>query len=414
MMRLRPGLGRVLGAAVMIAAFPGDGKAQGDAIRRAREAVRDRTPSVASLFGDEPAITTSIEDAKDGVPSLDGFEPEWYSPLQEMPHGQDGSILLLPGTYVMVAESYCLHPGTFGPQVGDGYLHTTWKGPKADLVTSLIARSADHPEVPQRQVQLLLWAIVERADMSKLDPDTKEAAVRLLTPAELLDLEGYKLGTVPDALRDRVLRSVPAPARRLLEAENEMRRLLGTADASYADVERVAVLSGAIPASEATFLVPKGRWSYHPAGFFIRYAPFSYSTLRIDIYYPEKFEIRRDASGRIISIGTPDGRHLRAGLRHESARAGRMEGGNGWRRKKFSGALRTACAALFAARSQCGDLACRAAAAARAHGRLSAPQPARRYPAPHEGRCEGGTPGTGAGGLRRPVGDPGCDRVSVT
>ena len=284
--------------------------AQIDALRRARDAARD-APTVATLFGKQPAITTTIDDARDGVAALDGFEPKSYSPMADMPRATGGTYLLVPGTYVLVTQSFCLKPGAYGPRTSAGYLHAAWKGEKAPLVSTLIARSVDHPEVPQRQVQLLLWAIVMRADMNQLYPETKQAALKLLTSAELLDLAGYKLGVVPDAVRERALQSVPEPARSALETENEMRRLLVSAETQYADIERVAVRDGALPANEAMMNFPDGRWSYHPSGFFIRYAPRSYTFMRVDIYYPDKFEIHRDGSGRITSVTKADGREIR-------------------------------------------------------------------------------------------------------
>ena len=66
---------------------------------------------------------------------------------------------------------------------------------------------------------------------------------------------------------------MPEPARQIFEAEHELRRLLGSASATYADFEKVAVRTGAMPESEAGFIIPMGRWSYHPNGFFIRYEP---------------------------------------------------------------------------------------------------------------------------------------------
>ena len=168
---------------VLAAVLATEARSQVDAIRRARDAARDATTNVASL-GKEPAITTTIDDARDGVAALDGFEPASYSPLADMPRAPGGTYLLVPGTYVLVTQSFCLKPGAYGPPTSAGYLHAAWKGEKASLVSTLIARSVDHPEVPQRQVQLLLWAIVMRADINQLYPETKQAALKLLTSAE--------------------------------------------------------------------------------------------------------------------------------------------------------------------------------------------------------------------------------------
>jgi hypothetical protein len=312
MARSRP----LLLVAVAVPAFllaPLSGEAQLDALRKARDLVKDKLPTVDALFGRESPITTSLDDARDGVPSMDGFTPRAFSPTYEMPVGQDGTILLVPGAYAMRVKSYCLKPGTYGPQRGDGYLHTQWEGPKAELISDVIVRATYHPEVPQYSVQMLLWGILARTKMNNLQAEANRAAMVLLTPAELLAMNGYSLGVVPNALRDRVLKTVPGAARRVFEAENDMRRMLTSADAKYADMERVAVLSGTMPESEQTMFIPAGRWSYHPAGMFVRYEVFHYSNSRMDIYYPETVNIRRDGSGRIISVAAEDGRRFDAG-----------------------------------------------------------------------------------------------------
>jgi hypothetical protein len=190
--------------------------------------------------------------------------------------------------------------GTFGPQTGDGYLYTEWKGPKADLFKRVLQRHAEHRDVPQAQVQLILWAIIARTDMSRLQPETKVAAAKLLTPVEMADLLGYKLGVVPDGVRQRALQSAPAPVRELLEAENEMRRLLTSADTRYADMERVARTGTgrrrrAIHCPKRTLVLPPRR-ILHPL------PPIDILQRPRRHLLPGEVRARRDASGRIISI----------------------------------------------------------------------------------------------------------------
>ena len=286
--------------------------AQIGAIRKAAETARDRLPSVESLFGNGPVITTGLEDARDGVALLDDFTPRSYSPLMEMPRAQDGMLLLVPGAYVGMLQSFCLQPGTHGPQRGEGYLHAEWEGPRSNIVSTIITRYGEQNEVTQSSTQKLLWAIIARADLRKADRDVQLTAARLLTPAEILDLTGYSLNAVPAALARRVLQSTPDATRRLLVAENQLREMFSSAETSYAEYEQVAVNTGALPESEARYAIPWKRWSYHPAGYFIRYTarPREYYLMRVEIYYPEKVEIRRDASGRIISIASADGRRF--------------------------------------------------------------------------------------------------------
>lgn len=298
--------------AILVLLIPLSAQPQLGAIRKAAETARDRLPSVESLFGNGPVITTGLEDARDGVALLDDFTPRSYSPLMEMPRAQDGTLLLVPGAYVGMLQSFCLQPGTYGPQRGEGYLHAEWEGPRANIVTTIINRYGEQTEVTQSSTQKLLWAIIARADLRKADRDVQLTAARLLTPTEILDLTGYSLNAVPAALARRVLQSTPDATRRLLEAENQLRQMFSSAETSYANYEAIAVNTGALPESESRYAIPWKRWSYHPAGFFIRYTsrPREYYLMRVEIYYPEKVEIRRDASGRIISIASSDGRRF--------------------------------------------------------------------------------------------------------
>ncbi len=178
--------------------------AQVDAIRRARQSV-ERLPSLASLFGEGPAMTTTINDGQDAVPLLDDFKPTFFSPLGEMPLGRNGDILIAPGSYSMWVESFCLMPGTWGPQLGEGYVYTAWKGPKAELISAILQRYPDVRDVPQQHAQKLIWSILARAKFEQLDAGTKWAASKLLKPAELAELNGWGLSAVSNAIRDRVL-----------------------------------------------------------------------------------------------------------------------------------------------------------------------------------------------------------------
>jgi hypothetical protein len=52
-------------------------------------------------------------------------------------------------------------------------------------------------------------------------------------------------------------------------------------------MERVAVLSGAVPMGPGSQNVPSGRWSNHPDGYHIRYIPAAYSRTRVEIWVPQ-------------------------------------------------------------------------------------------------------------------------------
>ena len=295
-------------AALLIAVVSPTVRAQMDAIRRARAEVAGKLPSVSSLFGDKPPLSTSIDDALDGVPQLDGFEPAEFSPMEEMPRGTTGRFFLAPGAYTFDAEGFCLKAGTYGPTRGNGYLYAEFKGPKANVIRNILLRAYDHPSLSRADIQMLLWSILIQAKYDTWPPGVKSTAKAMLTQAELREVGSNGLDAVPEELKKRVLGSTPAPLRRVLEAENEMRRMLSGPNAAFEDLERVAVLAGEPPASELLDVVREGRWSYHPNGYFIRFHKDYYSLTRIQIYYPASFRIERDAKGRIISVTTADGR----------------------------------------------------------------------------------------------------------
>lgn len=279
--------------------------AQLDRLRKIRGEVKMPSAALAKWFGGEPPLTTSLDAAMNSaVPPLDGFQPASFTPLDEMPLAPGGTFYLVPGAYALEVESYCLQPGTRGAQQGDGYLYAELTGPKANLIRNILNRAPDHPLVPQTEIQKLLWGILARARVDKMPAAIKATAAVMLTRRELLDLSSFGVPAVSDAIRQQALKGVPAATRQILEAEDDIRRLLGAAEPRFEDLERIAVLAGApAPGGE---VIPDGRWSYHPGGFFIRfYAINRYSRTRIEVYYPASFQIERDARGRITSVNIP-------------------------------------------------------------------------------------------------------------
>ena len=80
-MSFRRSIVALVATVVVLSATSSAGYGQIDAIRRARAELSGKLPSVATLFGDQPPLTTSLDDAIDGVPQLDGFEPAAFSPM---------------------------------------------------------------------------------------------------------------------------------------------------------------------------------------------------------------------------------------------------------------------------------------------------------------------------------------------
>lgn len=247
--------------------------------------LKKKTPN---LLGGKAPITTSLSDAKWGDASKDGFTPrETARSLMTLQRTPNGGFVIQPGYYTLQSQSYCLKAGTHGPGGGDGYLYAPPKGPAEDAVMTVVRNSVNHPEIEQQDIQVLLWAIIARAKFEDLQPQMKATASRLLTPRQLASLNRSALDVLSGNALTDALGGVPEPLRQIAQAEAQLRHMMTTPGASFAEMERVAVLSGAAPLGEGSKDVPSGRWSSHPDGYFIRYLPSGYSSTRVEIWVPQ-------------------------------------------------------------------------------------------------------------------------------
>ncbi len=249
--------------------------------------LKNKNP-VSKLLEGKPPITTSLPDAKWGDASRDGFTPrEPARPLMTLQRTPNGGFVLQPGAYTMQTQSYCLKAGTHGPGGGDGYLYAPPKGPAEDAVMTILRNSVNRPEIPQQQIQQLLWAIIARAKFEDLQGALKATASQLLTPRQLASLNRNALDVLSNSQLQGALGGVPGPVRQVLQAEAQLRQMLTSPGTSFAEMERVAVLSGAAPLGEGSRDVPSGRWSLHPDGYHVRYLPSGYSSTRVEIWVPQ-------------------------------------------------------------------------------------------------------------------------------
>lgn len=277
----------------------------GDAAR-----VLDRVPSLSSFLEGEPPITTSLDDALTEVPYMDGWSPADAISLGIVPRRPDGTFVLHPGAYRSEVQSYCLHAGTYGPGGGDGYLYAPLAGSKADVVEAILRSSARHPEVPQREIQVLIWAIIAQTKWRDMGSPLQRTARTLLSEDELEELEDSGLDLLPDSVRREAMRRLPPVVQEAFLAEARLRSAFASGVSSYGELEDIAVLAGSAPRSQGDRPVPGGRWSYHPAGYFIRYDPHGYSRTTVELSVPGPVSIERDAGGRIATIEEWHGERL--------------------------------------------------------------------------------------------------------
>ncbi len=150
-----------------------------------------------------------------------------------------------------------------------------------------MTNSVAHPEIEQHDIQLILWAIIARTKISELPSNLKAVAGQLLTPKQIADLNGGAMEFLADEAMKRGLVNEPPIVRRVMEAENQLRSRLTAPNASYAEMERIAVLAGeAAPGEGSRTNVPVGRWSLHPDGYYVRYLPSNYTRTRLEVYVP--------------------------------------------------------------------------------------------------------------------------------
>lgn len=236
------------------------------------------------LSGAEP-VSTSIKDAVFGDPSKDGWKPPAKAGnLAALPRTPVGGFILTAGYHRMTAQSYCLHAGTHGPGGGDGYLYGPLKGSAREAVASILQNSVAEPEIAQRDIQLLLWAIVSRSRFEDLNGDLKFVAGQLLTPKQIASLNRSALSALTSPEFQRIVGGVPEPLRSVMEAESRMRSMFSGSALAYQDMERVAMLAGAVPVGPGSVDVPVTRWSRHPDGYWVRYVPSGYSQTLVEIW----------------------------------------------------------------------------------------------------------------------------------
>lgn len=255
----------------------------GDAAKR----LGNKLPDVSGALQGKPPITTSLEDAKFAVDSLDTFTPKDFKRITALQRAPSGGFVLQNGAYAYQAQSYCLKAGTHGPGRGDGYLFAPTDGPAEKAVESIVRNSVAHPEIPQHKIQTLLWAIIARAKFEDLSTEDKATAAKLLTAEQIATLNRSALDLLPGPAMDRALDKMPPLARQIFEAEARLRQMLVNPTTSFAELERVAVLAGDVGLGPGSRNVPTGRWSLHPDGYFVRYIPSGYSSTRVEIWVPQ-------------------------------------------------------------------------------------------------------------------------------
>lgn len=263
-----------------------------------------QVPGLADLLGESNGITTNIRNALTSMPSMDDYSPKAYAPMPVLGRGpNNGFLISRPGAYEFNARSYCLHAGTYGPTKGDGYVYAPLSGPRASMIQKIAQNTVSHREIPQQDVQVLIWTILERGNLLTASAGVKKAASTLLSDKDIQSINKSAITKfVSEEVLDRALAKMPEEVRPMVEARARLRSMLGRGDSTYRDLERAAVLTGTHPMGKGSLQVQAGRWSYHPDGYFVRYFPSGYSQTLIQLQIPSAFSVKRDNQNRITSV----------------------------------------------------------------------------------------------------------------
>lgn len=213
-----------------------------------------------SDYSNEDKVTTSINDAELDIPYLDDFNPDAFASMIILPRSTNGGFQLRPGLFEFNAQSYCLHAGKYGPTKGEGYLSAPLNGSRADIIRNILRNSTQYADIPQNEIQLLLWGILANTKISDMSKEVQLAASRLLTPLELISINGGVIGLIPDKLLEKTISSLPLQIQSTLKLESQIRQLLTKANVSYKEIENIAVKLGAAPIGEGSRTIPSGRW----------------------------------------------------------------------------------------------------------------------------------------------------------
>ena len=241
---------------------------------------------VDKLLKQPASITTNFKDVdRTGEKMPDFKSTEKFQSLYLLPKNPEGGFVLCEGYYEMTNKSYCLQAGTYGPSNGDGYMFAPVLGPKQAVVISILKSAEKHPDVTQHDVQILLWAIIARTKFANYAGPIKVTALKLLTTRELTQLEGGALGILPIDVVQKAKDKMPAGLQAVFEAENNIRQLVASGNYTYADMEKYAILAGMAPPRTD---VPRGIWTKHPDGYYVRYLPSGYSVTKVQIYVPKE------------------------------------------------------------------------------------------------------------------------------
>ncbi len=227
-----------------------------------------------------------------------------FKPMEKLDRTPGGGYKIPYGAYEGWLKTYCLGIGLRVAEDGHGARFGKWSGSRVDMIERILTGARVHTDIPDDDIQSLLWAILAEVKPQYFGPKVMTAAKRLLRPEDLARLQSGALDELPEQLVQQAAAKMPPEIRALYQAEARLRKLMMRGNREYSQLERIAVPSGR---SKPSRVLPEGRWSYHPNGFMIRMRSFGFSSAHIQIFRPQPLQYMRDELGRIIRVSDKDG-----------------------------------------------------------------------------------------------------------
>lgn len=256
-----------------------------DILKKATEKVK------ITELPEEKNISTSLSDAQPEAFWLKTLESQ--RTVQEPP---DYSFEYYPGYYRLTVRTFCLKAGTQRPSSGNGYKLAPLKGRVDDVVENILVRSAKHPEIAQKDVQLLLWAIQTQTKFTDLPAELQVRVKPLLETSDMAKLEVNPTEIALDLLPDNLTSAA--------KFYKDLRNRMVNPTSNFDDIENfVFSESGVTVTNPFKEVINRGMWYYLNNGYYARIFPEAYFKSNIELYRPYDIEVTRDSKGRVISYG---------------------------------------------------------------------------------------------------------------
>jgi hypothetical protein len=228
----------------------------------------------AELNSKAPALTTGIADLihLDSLPPT--VEPSGFASLLKLDRTDDGSFILKTGIFEAYVQSYSLEPNDCANRAA-GFYAAPIKGRRAEVIAAVLKQAELHPDVPQGDIQPLLWAIVSGADLEKMPAPVQHTAARILPQDLLAQLRGpVQAQAAEKALMSWLNQRVHNPAAKQSAA------IAG----KWSGGNSQAVGSQAGGLGEP---VLRGTWAQMAGGWFVRYLPEGCAKTKVQVIVPD-------------------------------------------------------------------------------------------------------------------------------